>query len=173
MPTPLGAAGTSPRQLVGYLGLHPKLRQSGSTPARHGRTSKEGSAAARHVLGGDARARADGDVGLDFRPRSNDNALFKRRVTLGSIQMCPAQSHALINDDVVFNDRGFADDRSHSMVDDQIGADGRARMNVYSSQKPTELRYASRKKRYIRSVQCIRQAMQRERFDAWIKQSDL
>ena len=40
----------SPGQLVGYLGLHPRLRQSGSAPGRHGRTSKEGSAAARHVL---------------------------------------------------------------------------------------------------------------------------
>jgi len=40
----------SSRQLVGYLGLHPRVRQSGSAPARHGRLSKEGSAAARHVL---------------------------------------------------------------------------------------------------------------------------
>jgi transposase len=40
----------SPRHLVGYLGLHPTVRQSGNGPARHGRTSKEGSAAARHVL---------------------------------------------------------------------------------------------------------------------------
>jgi transposase len=40
----------SPRHLVGYLGLHPKLSQSGAGPARHGRTSKEGPAAARHVL---------------------------------------------------------------------------------------------------------------------------
>jgi hypothetical protein len=40
----------SPRQLVGYLGLHPRLSQSGAGPARHGRTSKEGPAAARHVL---------------------------------------------------------------------------------------------------------------------------
>jgi transposase len=40
----------SSRHLVGYLRLHPKIRQSGSGPARHGRTSKEGSAAARHVL---------------------------------------------------------------------------------------------------------------------------
>jgi transposase len=38
----------SSRHLVGYLGLHPKIRQSGSRPARHGRTSKKGSAAARH-----------------------------------------------------------------------------------------------------------------------------
>lgn len=38
------------RHLVGYLGLHPTVRQSGSGQARHGRTSKEGSAAARHVL---------------------------------------------------------------------------------------------------------------------------
>jgi transposase len=38
------------RHLVGYLGLHPTVRQSGNGHARHGRTSKEGSAAARHVL---------------------------------------------------------------------------------------------------------------------------
>src|SRR3954449_4377537 len=40
----------SARHLVGYLGLHPTVRQSGSGPARHGRVSKEGPAAARHVL---------------------------------------------------------------------------------------------------------------------------
>jgi transposase len=40
----------SSRHLVGYRGLHPRVRQSGSEPARHGRISKEGSAAARHVL---------------------------------------------------------------------------------------------------------------------------
>jgi transposase len=38
------------RHLVGYLGLHPRVRQSGSAQAHHGRISKEGSAAARHVL---------------------------------------------------------------------------------------------------------------------------
>jgi transposase len=38
------------RQLVGYLGLDPRVRQSGSTPARHGRISKQGSASARHAL---------------------------------------------------------------------------------------------------------------------------
>jgi transposase len=38
------------RHLVGYLGLHPTIRPSGNSPARHGRVSKEGSAAARHVL---------------------------------------------------------------------------------------------------------------------------
>jgi len=37
------------RHLVGYLGLHPTIRPSGSGPARHGRLSKEGSAAARHA----------------------------------------------------------------------------------------------------------------------------
>ncbi len=39
------------RQLVGYLGLDPKVRQSGSEPARHGRISKRGPAQARHALG--------------------------------------------------------------------------------------------------------------------------
>jgi transposase len=40
----------SPRKLVGYLGLDPKVRQSGSGPATHGRISKQGSASARHAL---------------------------------------------------------------------------------------------------------------------------
>jgi transposase len=40
----------SDRQLVGYLGLDARVRQSGLTPARHGRISKQGSSAARHVL---------------------------------------------------------------------------------------------------------------------------
>jgi len=41
--------GTS-RQLVGYLGLDPKVRQSGSSPARGGRISKQGSPQARWAL---------------------------------------------------------------------------------------------------------------------------
>ena len=40
----------SQRQLVGYLGLDPRVRQSGNTPATHGRISKQGSASARHAL---------------------------------------------------------------------------------------------------------------------------
>jgi len=38
------------RQLVGYIGLDPRVRQSGSAPATHGRISKQGSASARHAL---------------------------------------------------------------------------------------------------------------------------
>ena len=40
----------SPRHLVSYLGLDPRVRQSGSEPARHGRISKQGPGEARHVL---------------------------------------------------------------------------------------------------------------------------
>ena len=38
------------RQLVGYLGLDPKVRQSGIAPAKSGRISKQGSASARWAL---------------------------------------------------------------------------------------------------------------------------
>jgi hypothetical protein len=41
---------SSARQLVAYLGLDPKVRQSGDEPARHGRISKRGNAQARSVL---------------------------------------------------------------------------------------------------------------------------
>ena len=40
----------SSQKLVGYLGLDPRVRQSGPGPATHGRISKQGSAPARHVL---------------------------------------------------------------------------------------------------------------------------
>ena len=40
----------SPRKLVGYLGLDPRVSQSGSAPATHGRISKQGSTRARHAL---------------------------------------------------------------------------------------------------------------------------
>jgi transposase len=41
---------SSARKLVGYLGLDPRVRQSGPGPARHGRITKQGSASVRHVL---------------------------------------------------------------------------------------------------------------------------
>ena len=40
----------NPRKLVGYLGLDPRVRQSGSGPASHGHISKQGSVRARHAL---------------------------------------------------------------------------------------------------------------------------
>jgi transposase len=40
----------SSRHLVAYLGLNPRVHQSGSEPARHGRISKQGPGEARHLL---------------------------------------------------------------------------------------------------------------------------
>jgi transposase len=39
-----------PRKLVSYLGLDPKVRQSGIAPARHGRISKQGASQVRQML---------------------------------------------------------------------------------------------------------------------------
>ena len=44
------AGSASPRQLVAYLGLDPRVRQSGTEPARSGRITKRGSASTRWVL---------------------------------------------------------------------------------------------------------------------------
>src|SRR3954449_7808512 len=40
----------TPRQLVAYLGLDPRVRQSGNEPAKHGRISKQGAAEVRSLL---------------------------------------------------------------------------------------------------------------------------
>ena len=42
---------SSARKLVSYLGLDPRVRQSGNAPAHHGRISKAGASEARHMLG--------------------------------------------------------------------------------------------------------------------------
>jgi len=42
---------SSAKKLVGYLGLDPRVRQSGNADARHGHISKQGSALARAMLG--------------------------------------------------------------------------------------------------------------------------
>jgi transposase len=39
-----------PRKLVSYLGLDPRVRQSGEEPVRYGHISKEGASEARHML---------------------------------------------------------------------------------------------------------------------------
>jgi hypothetical protein len=41
---------TPPRKLVAYLGLDPRVRQSGNGPGHTGRISKEGASLPRHVL---------------------------------------------------------------------------------------------------------------------------
>ena len=40
----------TPEKLVAYLGLNPRVRQSGGAPASHGRITKAGSAHARGML---------------------------------------------------------------------------------------------------------------------------
>jgi transposase len=58
----------SPRKLVAYLGLDPKVRQSGSEPARHGHISKRG----------DARPVRPGRSGLDGDPDARAAARLRR-----------------------------------------------------------------------------------------------
>jgi transposase len=59
----------SARKLVGYLGLDPRVRQSGSSPARMGHISKEGPAAARAALREAAQAamRTPGPLRVESR----------------------------------------------------------------------------------------------------------
>ena len=45
-----GSRFPSARHVVGYLGLDPRVRQSGERPARTGRISRQGNSHARHVL---------------------------------------------------------------------------------------------------------------------------
>ena len=55
---------TKPEKLVGYLGLNPSVRQSGTGPVHHGRITKQGRGHARGMLveAGWAAARVPGPL---------------------------------------------------------------------------------------------------------------
>src|SRR6478609_4220925 len=67
------------RKLVGYLGLDPKVRQSGDAPAAYGHISKQGSAAVRHALV-EARIAAEKRVVVDRQAASDNYELMPPRM---------------------------------------------------------------------------------------------
>src|SRR6478609_752607 len=67
------------RKLVGYLGLDPKVRQSGDAPAAYGHISKQGSAAVRHALV-EARIAAEQRVVVDRQAASVNYELMPPRM---------------------------------------------------------------------------------------------
>jgi transposase len=80
----------SARQLVAYLGLDPRVRQSGSGEARHGRISMQGPAQARAGWSRPRSRRFASPVPCGQPPQADqETALLAARERLGSVALAP------------------------------------------------------------------------------------
>lgn len=118
----------SSRHLVGYLGLHPRVRQSGNEPARHGRLSKQGSAAARHVLVEAAwiAARSPGPLHAFARPSLVRRKLRQLELTAGAPHLKSGpRADPVWNRDADLAERRLAEQAEHAY--ERLAADWTAR----------------------------------------------
>jgi hypothetical protein len=66
---------------------------------------------------------------------------------------------AVIDRDIVTDDRGFTDHDAGPVVDEEAPPDGRARMDLDAGQRPYHLGERAREKRHAASVQPVEQPM--------------
>ncbi len=77
-----------------------------------------------------------------------------------------AESHALIQRDIVANDGGLADNNAHAVIDEEAAPNLRARMNFNSSNQPGDLRQRAREKAPVVNPQPVMEAIAPERVQA-------
>ena len=75
------------------------------------------------------------------------DSVADRRVTLAALLAGAAQGYALVHRDIVPDDRRFADDHAHAVVDEQSPADGRAGVNLDPGQKAANVRRPAARQR--------------------------
>ena len=79
-----------------------------------------------------------------FAPAPTVDAVFERRMPLGAARRAPrrlpAEGDAVVEHDVVADDRGLADDDAHAVVDEEAAADRGAGMDLDAREEPHELR---------------------------------
>jgi hypothetical protein len=84
-----------------------------------------------------------------------------------------AQGHAVVERHVIAELAGFADDDAHAMIDKQVAADLRARMDFDTRQPSGDLRYQAGHKGPLAPPKPARQAVKSESLKARIAQDHL
>jgi hypothetical protein len=82
---------------------------------------------------------ADVNVAEDLRAGSDHRAIAYGRVTLAAVFSGTAESHALVQQNIVADFRGFSDYYAHSMIDKAAAADGGAGVNFDAGHGAREL----------------------------------
>lgn len=105
--------------------------------------------------------------------RTDEHVISKRRVTLALVFARAAERHTLIQCAVVTDNGGFADDDTHTVVDEQIFTDRRARVNLYTRFAARALRDIARDKFHIMAEKPVCLAVRPHRLEAGIQKINL
>ena len=95
---------------------------------------------------------ADDDVAQHGGPGSDYHVITQRRMPFSLLLSGPAQRHALVHQDIVTDLRGFPDDDTRAVVDEEPPPDGRARVNLDAGEKTAELRDHARQQWHTPAV---------------------
>src|SRR5579863_2490807 len=103
--------------------------------------------------GADLDVVADVDVAEDFGAGTDDDAIAEGGVALSLLAAGAAEGDALVEEDVVTDFGGFADDYPGAVVDEKPAADGGSGMDLDAGEKAADLRQDARHERHTPAIQ--------------------
>src|SRR3989338_7732815 len=93
-------------------------------------------------------------------------------MALASLAARAAQGHALIQGGIFPGFRGFTDDHSHAVINEEAGAEFRARMNFNAREKPGQLGKKARQNRDFQPVKQMVNTVNENRVKTRIQKDD-
>ena len=158
----------------------PAASTSGSIPAvrtmRPGTPTTvewSGDRANHHRTGPDFHVVADPYVAEHLGARADHHVVAQRGVALALLLAGAAQRHALVEQHVVADLGGLADDHAHAVVDEEAPADGGARVDLDARQAAADLREEPRKSAHPPAVELVRHPVHQDRMETRVAEDDL
>src|SRR6266496_3208122 len=123
--------------------------------------------------GADARVVSNLDVAENSGTRADHDAIPNRRMPLPGVLAGAAERDALINSDLVADDRSLADHHTHTVIDKKAFANLSARMDLDSRSQPRHLRKPTRQHSHVMRLQPMIGTIEPQRVQSRVAQQDL
>ena len=120
----------------------------------------------------DSGVLADGDVAENLCAITDDDVILNRGMTLDAIGAGAAEGYAGIDRDVIADHRGFADDHTHTVVDEETATNFRAGMDFDSGQEARQLGHPARQEEPTAQPQFVSDAMNPDSVQSGIAKID-
>jgi len=121
----------------------------------------------------DAGAVADVNVAENFRAAADDNVVAKGGMALAGFLPGAAKRDALIQEAVIPDFSGFADNDAHAVIDEKTASDGRAGMDFNAGYPAGGLGNEARDEGDASPVKRVGEAMKKDGVETWITQQNL
>ena len=100
--------------------------------------------------------------------RADDDIVLQGGMAFAGVPACAAERYALIERDIVADDRRFTDDHAEAVIDEKPTTDGYARMNFDTGEPARDMRYETPQPGQPMRPAPVRHAMPPQRMQARI-----